>query len=273
MYIWLSLPIRWAEWKSVMLSPPDSQLEGGREGRLERRLETPVWDGGVATWGWAEWKIVMPVAVGELERGTLQQHLGDAVDGLCCWDTMSAEVLVHDYQGASKSQWFVPNFWWYVKKKKMIFLGVDNGAYGMNQSAHTWIPLENRLGRVFWAPIKVPIWQWPGYWWRGAVCAASAPELMEFLGISQFGRAGLHQIQLTHSIIAIVTNSQGLCSIMYTHNKFYQPNFFSGCAQKQRWLPLCHVLWIWFELSDRTCSFIICPYHYVYWSLSIFMLK
>ena len=124
MYIWLSLPIRWAEWKSVMLSPPDSQLDGGREGRLERRLETPVWDGGVATWGWAEWKIVMPVAVGELERGTLQQHLGDAVDGLCCWDTMSAEVLVHDYQGASKSQWFSQIFGDMWRRKKWFFLAL-----------------------------------------------------------------------------------------------------------------------------------------------------
>ena len=44
-------------------------------------------------------------------------------------------------------------------------------------------------------------------------------------------------------------------------------------GQKQTWLPLCHDLWIWFELSDSTCSFIMCPHYYMYWSLSIFMLK
>ena len=81
MYIWrqgskrLGLPIRWAEWKSVMLSPRDIQLVWGRGREAvretlgeRRRRWHGRWDGAIATWSWAEWKIVMPVAVGERER-------------------------------------------------------------------------------------------------------------------------------------------------------------------------------------------------------------
>ena len=48
---------------------------------------------------------------------------------------------------------------------------------------------------------------------RGGMRAGSAPELMKFLEISQFGRPGLHLIQLTLSIKDFVHNSQGFVQL------------------------------------------------------------
>ena len=108
----------------------------------------------------------------------------------------------------------------------------------INQSTHGFF-----LKIVLWAPIKVPIWQWPGYWWREGVCAAAlAPELMEFLGISQFGRARLHQIQLTHSIIAIVPNSGDVVS------KIFQCYCLSGRSHSDHFRQGSETYWL-----PKTC--------------------
>ena len=48
---------------------------------------------------------------------------------------------------------------------------------------------------------------------RGGMRAGSAPELMKFLEISQFGRPGLHLIQLTLSIKDFVHNSRGFVQL------------------------------------------------------------
>ena len=93
----------------------------------------------------------------------------------------------------------------------------------------------------FWAPIKVRIWRWPGYWWREAGMRGIGSWID---GIpSNFPvwlRAGLHQIQLTRSIITFVHNSQG-SSLSARFGDIVVPKLVAGKLSKV--LFSCLVIW------------------------------
>ena len=97
--------------------------------------------------------------------------------------------------------------------------------------------------KSFWAPIKVRIWRWPGYWWREAGMRGTGSWID---GIpSNFPvwlRAGLHQIQLTRSIITFVHNSQG-SSLSARFGDIVVPKLVLGKLSKVLFhsLVVCHI--------------------------------
>ena len=97
--------------------------------------------------------------------------------------------------------------------------------------------------KSFWAPIKVRKWRWPGYWWREAgMCGIGSWIDGIPSNFPVWLRAGLHQIQLTRSIITFVHNSQG-SSLSERFGDIVVPKLVLGKLSKVLFhcLVVCHI--------------------------------
>ena len=163
----ISLKLLVKGWKSAILP---SQLVGFRKtGRLGRRsrwgdaAETeplpPDSDPSEKLWC-QRWRLDSNVDASSQLRGTLHGH--------CWWkrrQTNCRSMITY-----KKYQILIIS--WIIWDQEIIWLGVDKTAYKRNQSIIPHIASSWELvHQSFWASIKVPIWQWPGYWWTEAVCA------------------------------------------------------------------------------------------------------
>ena len=163
----ISLKLFVKGWKSAILP---SQLVGFRKtGRLGRRsrwgdaAETeplpPDSDPSEKLWC-QRWRLDSNVDASSQLRGTLHGH--------CWWkrrQTNCRSMITY-----KKYQILIIS--WIIWDQEIIWLGVDKTAYKRNQSIIPHIASSWELvHQSFLASIKVPIWQWPGYWWTEAVCA------------------------------------------------------------------------------------------------------
>ena len=127
------------------------------------------------------------------------------------WETsVPAFKLANDgLSTGSKSNWIVQQSPETGAANRFVLFLTSLNIIWINPLTHTYC-IYMLCSKSFWAPIKVRIWRWPGYWWREAGMRGISSWID---GIpSNFPvwlRAGLHQIQLTRSIITFVHNSQG----------------------------------------------------------------